>query len=86
MPTISQFFGISVRRYFDEHAPPHFHAYYGPEAAVIEIETLCVREGKLSRRALALVLEWAVQHRFELEENWRRAEEHEQLLSISPLE
>ncbi len=86
MPTISFFFGVAVRMYFDEHAPPHFHAYYGSEAAVIEIETLRVREGKLPRRALALVLEWASQHRSELEENWRRAEDHEQLLSISPLE
>lgn len=86
MPTISQFFGIAIRMYFDEHAPPHFHAYYGSEAVVIEIETLRVREGRLPRRALALVLEWAVQHRSELEENWRRAEDHEQLLPISPLE
>lgn len=67
MPTISFFFGVAVRMYFDEHAPPHFHAYYGSEAAVIEIETLRVREGKLPRRALALVLEWASQHRSELE-------------------
>ncbi len=86
VPTISQFFGIAIRLYFDEHAPPHFHAYYGSEAAVIEIETLQVREGRLSRRALALVLEWAAQHRSELKENWRRAEDHEELLSISPLE
>jgi uncharacterized protein DUF2442/uncharacterized protein DUF4160 len=28
VPTISRFFGIAIRMYFDEHAPPHFHAYY----------------------------------------------------------
>jgi len=86
VPTISRFFGISVRMYFDEHPPPQFHAYYGSEAAVIESETLRVRDGKLSRRALALVLEWAGQHREELDENWRRSELHEPLLWISPLE
>lgn len=86
MPTICQFFGIAVRMYFDEHAPPHFHAYYGSDAAVIEIETLRIREGYLPRRALALVVEWALEHRSELEENWRRADEHESLLPIAPLE
>ena len=56
MPTISQFYGITIRMYFDDHPPPHFHAYYGEEAAKIDIETLHVREGKLRRRPLALVL------------------------------
>jgi hypothetical protein len=28
MPTISEFFGIIIRMYYDEHNPPHFHAYY----------------------------------------------------------
>ena len=86
MPTISQFFGISVRMYFDEHAPPHFHAYYGSAAVVVEIATLRIKEGRLPRRAMALVLEWAAEHRAELEENWSRAEAHDSLLPISPLE
>jgi Domain of unknown function (DUF4160) len=33
MPTISQFYGITIRMYFDDHPPPHFHPYYGNEAA-----------------------------------------------------
>lgn len=86
MPTISQFFGIAIRMYYDDHAPPHFHAYYGKDAAVIEIETLGVREGKLPRRALALVLEWAADHRDELLEDWRLAELHQPLNDIDPLE
>ena len=32
MPTISAFFGIYIRMYFDEHVRPHFHAYYGDHA------------------------------------------------------
>ncbi|MEK9497835.1 DUF4160 domain-containing protein [Photorhabdus sp. P32] len=27
MPTISEFFGILIRMYDDDHNPPHFHAY-----------------------------------------------------------
>lgn len=57
MPTISRFFGISIRMYYDDHAPPHFHAYYGKNAVVVDIITLDVREGDIPRRALALVLE-----------------------------
>ncbi len=85
MPTISQFFGISVRMYFDEHALPHFHAYYGDDGAAISIETLAVTEGRLPRRALALVLEWAVEHRPALEANLARLEAHKPLNDIEPL-
>jgi hypothetical protein len=28
MPTISAFFGIIVRMYYDEHNPPHLHAEF----------------------------------------------------------
>lgn len=85
MPTISMFFGIAIRMYFDEHGPPHFHAYYGDDDVVMSIGTLEVMEGHLPRRALALVLEWAAEHRGELEENWSRVEEHKPLKVIEPL-
>ena len=74
MPTISSFYGIAIRMYFDEHPRPHFHAYSGGEDAAISIDSLEVLEGRMSRRALALVLEWASEHRAELRENWRLAE------------
>lgn len=86
MPTLAMFFGIVVRMYYDDHAPPHFHAHYGGEAAQISIETLDVLDGRLPRRALALVVEWALAHRHELRDNWNRAEHHEALLPIDPLE
>ncbi|MBK6770743.1 MAG: DUF4160 domain-containing protein [Ignavibacteria bacterium] len=28
MPEISRFYGIIIRMYFKDHAPPHFHAEY----------------------------------------------------------
>ncbi len=86
MPTISQFFGITIRIYYDDHPPPHFHAYYGSNAAKIEVETLRVTEGSLPRRALGLVIEWAGDHRDELLEDWRLAEAHNPLNPIAPLE
>jgi hypothetical protein len=86
MPTISTFFGIVIRMYYDDHAPPHFHAIYGNAAAQVTIDTLEILHGSLPKRALALVLEWAALHRDELRTDWRRAEEHQQLQSIEPLE
>ena len=86
MPTISKFFGIAIRMYYDDHGPPHFHAYYADASAKIDIETLSVREGILPRRALGLVLEWAAEHRNELLEDWRLAEAHRPLNEIAPLE
>ncbi|MEK6798238.1 MAG: DUF4160 domain-containing protein [Planctomycetota bacterium] len=85
MPTISAFFGIVIRMYYDDHAPPHFHAYYAEHHAAILTDTLEVHEGALPRRALALVLEWAVEHREELRENWNLAARHEPLKGIVPL-
>lgn len=40
MPTISEFFGILIRMYYDDHNPAHFHAYYGDFEAIIRIDTL----------------------------------------------
>jgi hypothetical protein len=72
--------------YFDEHGVPHFHAYYGEFTLVVEIQTLQILEGHFPRRALAMVLEWASQHREELLENWQLAEAHKTLKKIMPLE
>jgi hypothetical protein len=70
MPTISTFFGIVIRMYYDDHAPPRFHAHYAEYAAQIEIETLRVLEGWLPKRVLVLVVEWALEHRPELRDDW----------------
>lgn len=86
MPTISQFFGIVVRMYYDEHAPPHFHAYYGSDVASVEIGTLRLMADRLPRRAMAMVLEWAAEHREDLMADWQLAREHRPLHDIQPLE
>jgi hypothetical protein len=72
--------------YFDDHAPPHFHAYYGSDAVVVEIETLRVMYGRLPRRAMAMVVEWAAEHRGQLRDDWALAEAHRPLQKIDPLE
>ena len=70
MPTISAFYGILIRMYFDDHAPPHFHAVYGEFEAAIDINALSVARGSLPRRALELTLDWAELHQAELLVDW----------------
>jgi len=72
--------------YLDDHPPPHFHAIYGEFDAQLAIDTLEVLRGHLPRRVQVLVIEWAMAHRPELRENWQRAERHESLLPILPLD
>ncbi len=86
MPTISRFFGIEIRIYFEDHGLPHFHAYYAEHSAAVAIESLSILGGDLPRRAYRMVLEWAVKHRPELRDNWVRARQHRPLEWIEPLE
>ena len=37
MPEISRFLGIRIYVYCEEHSPPHFHANYGGQVAVVGI-------------------------------------------------
>jgi hypothetical protein len=85
MPVISRFFGIVVFMFWREHAPPHFHAKYGDDEVVVEIET-GTATGTMSKRGLALVQEWRALHKEELLENWRLAEQRRPLKCIEPLE
>lgn len=86
MPEISRFFGIIITMNYNDHVPPHFHARYGGDQAIIAIETLRVLGGRLSPRVMGLVVEWALQHRDELLEDWRLARESAPLKRIAPLE
>jgi hypothetical protein len=85
MPTISTFYGILIQMFWKDHAPPHFHALYAEDEALIDIRTLDVLEGRLARRALALVLEWAQEHRAELLEDWELCAHNQAPKQIRPL-
>jgi hypothetical protein len=86
MPCISQFFGIVIYMYYNDHAPPHFHAKYGDCEALYEIRTLQIYAGRLPGRAHNLVIEWADLNRVELLADWERARQGEPLINIRPLE
>ena len=86
MPEISRFFGIVIQMFYDDHSPPHFHARYGREQAVVSVADLVVLKGSLPPRALGLVMEWATRHRGELMEDWTLARSKAPLKPIAPLE
>jgi uncharacterized protein DUF4160 len=86
LPEISRFFGIVIAMFYKEHEPPHFHARYGDQRAIIRIDSLVMLEGSLSPRVLGMVMEWAALHRAELIENWQRARALQPLEPIAPLE
>jgi len=65
--------------------PRIFHAKYARDQVVIDIRTLMVLEGKMPRRALALVLEWAQEHRDELMEDWELCIHNQLPKKIPPL-
>ncbi|MEK7761141.1 MAG: DUF4160 domain-containing protein [Nitrospirota bacterium] len=85
MPTICAFYGIVIKMFFNDHAPPHFHAEYAEFQATVDIRSLQVLEGQLPRRALDLVLDWAELHREELLSDWTLCREKQVPKPIAPL-
>jgi hypothetical protein len=86
MPTISTFYGILIRMFWQDHNPPHFHALYGSFEITVDIQTLQILQGSMPRRALALILEWASQHREELIEDWNLCAQNQMPHKIAPLD
>lgn len=66
MPRICSYYGIAIYMYYQDHAPPHFHAIYGEHEAMFEIASAKAMEGTLPKRAAKLVKEWTRLHRAEL--------------------
>ena len=56
MPEISLFYGIRVTMYYEDHNPPHFHAEYNGNKALIDIvEARVLKDGPLLNRINPLV-------------------------------
>ena len=86
MPEICRFYGIVISMFVGDHSPPHFHATYSGYQALVEIDDLSVRNGRLPRRAERLVYEWATLHHEELREAWNRAQRRQPPGRIAPLD
>jgi len=86
MPEISRFYGIVIRMFYNDHAPPHFHAAYGDHELVVGLSPIVVMAGSAPARVGSMVLEWAAVHRQELVEDWERCRTGEPPRAIAPLD
>ena len=86
MPEISRFLGIVIAMYYNDHAPPHFHARYGEHELRVSISDGKIMSGEFPKRARQLVLEWLDLHRDELMQDWELAQQRKPLQRIEPLE
>ena len=85
MPEISNFFGIRTSMYYADHNPPHFHAEYAEDNALIDIQKATVIQGALPSRQLKLVLAWCILYQQELMEDWQLAKDGKEPKPIPPM-
>jgi len=72
MPTVARVAGVTIRMYFDDHPPPHFHAVHAGATATYLLDGSRVA-GRLPPAKDRAVRSWAVRHQAELEGCWERA-------------
>ena len=83
MPEISMFYGIVIKMFFDDHAPPHFHAQYGSDEVIININALAVIAGKIPPRGMGLVMDLSMPEEIQLVEDlWDDIASHPELVPV----
>ena len=85
VPLVSEFNGIKIYLYWQDHAPPHFHAEYGGASVLVDIVEATVMRGAFPFPQLKLVLAWCELHRGELIADWQSAKTHGAIQRIAPL-
>lgn len=72
MGKLIQIGNIIIRVYANDHLPPHFHIITPDADALVDIETLEILRGKLSRKAEADALAWAKTNGKLIANEWNR--------------
>ncbi len=54
MPVVSLFYGIKISFYYDDNNPPHFHAAYAGNKALVDILNCAVIKSALPKKQLEL--------------------------------
>ncbi|MBK8506071.1 MAG: DUF4160 domain-containing protein [Saprospiraceae bacterium] len=70
MPTFFFIEGVKICLFFDDHTPPHFHAFIAEYEAVIEISSVEILKGDLPKNKKRMILKWAASNKEELMEIW----------------
>jgi len=79
------FFGIVVQMYWRDHSPPHIHAYYQSNEALIAIEDGRVIAGRMPPPGLRLMREWIGKNRDALMANWERGRQRREMSAAGEL-
>jgi hypothetical protein len=85
MPTISQFYGIKILLWPNDHYPPHFHVCYSEFKAKIDINSGALLSGNLPPKARALTEEWRILYKKELLESFEVMIKYHKVLKIDGL-
>jgi hypothetical protein len=86
MPTIAYFLGISIRMFYNDHEPAHFHVAYQGHRARVRISDGQVIDGRLPPSVVRVLKEWTALRREELMRNWAGARQNAQLERIAGLD
>ena len=82
MPEISRFFGVRIAIFYDEHNPPHFHAWYQGFRAAYSIENSERLKGKMPENLNRIISKWARKYKKDLTNNWNLAKNKRPLKKI----
>jgi len=72
VPTLVELGVVQIRFYAKDHMPPHFHISTPDGEAMMSISDLSLIKGRLRRRDLDAVRNWAAMNRELLENEWNR--------------
>lgn len=71
--------------FYDDHNPPHLHAYYQEHQAVFDFQGNILRGRLKSPTMTRLIRDWIELNRDALNRNWKLAREGKPLEKIRPL-
>lgn len=72
MGRLVQIGNVIIRVYANDHLPPHFHVITPDADALVEIATLSILRGKLSRKAEETAMGWARENQALIAAEWNR--------------
>ena len=84
---VSQFYGMTVLIPYKPsgYARPYFEVEYKGGVSKFEIESGRMCEGELLEDGKEIVKDWLLEHRRELNENWKRLQNSESIKPIAPI-
>lgn len=70
MPKLVTLDGVDIYMYFKDQAPPHVHAFYGDDEALVVIRDGSIYAGALPTQKLALVKVYLAENVVDLLARW----------------